>query len=451
VAVWRPAPDDQPAGARGGGSRPRPAVARSRPSAAPAAQAAGAGGPLLGRSRSTLAPWQRRLACMAACTAPGVLARMGGLHLPPPLAMLVFGGAVMAAAFVLGAAAEVAELDAPPGIAVAGVAFVAVLPEYTIEVFFAFTGHVEFVTASLTGSTRLLLSCAVGMPAIAAAILSRRGTVSPRVVDLAPQRRLDLAVISAASLYAPVIILRGHLAWPDALVLLGLYALYMRRLGGGAPEEPHLVGIAAQLGALPRRDRLRWVGGLMAFSAVTVLITAEPFAQAVMASGTAAGLSPYLLVQWLVPLATETPELVVAFVLVQHARPGQAVAVLLSSAVSQWTFALGTLPLAYLAGAGDGPLPLLPNERIELLLTAGQGLMAVAVLVSLRLQRSDAIVMLMMFALQLAIPNVVVRTLLAVAYLAMAVDLLTSERPAVRWLARALRSTPDPAESSGAR
>jgi hypothetical protein len=60
-----------------------------------------------------------------------------------------------------------AEIDVPPGIAVAGVAFVAVLPEFVIEVYFAFSGHVDYVTASLTGSTRLLLSFAVGMPAVA--------------------------------------------------------------------------------------------------------------------------------------------------------------------------------------------------------------------------------------------------------------------------------------------
>ena len=67
------------------------------------------------------------------------------------------------------------------------------------------------------------------------------------------------------------------------------------------------------------------------------------------------------------------PELVVAFVLIRHERAGQAVAVLLSSAVSQWTFALGTLPVAYAAGVGQGPLPLLGRERVELLLTVGQG------------------------------------------------------------------------------
>jgi cation:H+ antiporter len=380
---------------------------------------------------------------MAACTLPGVLVRLGGLHIPPPLGMVVFGGAVMAAAFMLASAAEAAELDAPPGIAVAGVALVAVLPEYVIEIYFAFSAHVEFVTASLTGSTRLLLSCAVGMPAIASMILVRRGRPPVKEVDLQPSKRVDLAIIAAASLYAPLIVLRGHLAWPDAVVLIGLYVLYLRRVATGAPEPPHLVGVAAELGGLPQRQRRRWVGGIMLFSAVVVLVTAQPFADSVLLTGVTVGISPYLLVQWLVPMATEMPELVVAFVLILHQRAGQAVAVLLSSAVSQWTLALGTLPLAYAAGAGQGPLPLLPRERVELLLTVGQGLLAVAVLVTLRLQRRDAVLMLGLFVVQLALPSVLIRAALTLAYLVLALDILSSERWAIAALTRSLRPRSD--------
>jgi len=124
---------------------------------------------------AALPVWQARLAAMAACSVPGVLLRLSGVHLPPVIGLLVFGGAVVAAAFMLAWAAEAAEIDLAPGIAVAGVASVAVLPEYVIEIYFAFTAKVEFVTASLTGSTRLLLSCAVGMPAIASLVLARRG------------------------------------------------------------------------------------------------------------------------------------------------------------------------------------------------------------------------------------------------------------------------------------
>jgi cation:H+ antiporter len=376
---------------------------------------------------------------MAACTVPGVLIRLSGAHFPAPLGMVIFGGAVMAAAFMLASAAEAAELDVSPGVAVAGVAFVAVLPEYAIEVYFAFSGQVEYVTASLTGSTRLLLSFAVGMPALASFVLVRRG--KPRVgsVEIAPRRRIDLAIIAAASLYAPLIVLRGRLGWQDALVLIGLYVLYMRRVATGEPEPPHLVGIAAELGKLPKQQRRRWVIGLMAFSAAAVLVTAEPFAHSVLLTGTTVGISPYLLVQWLVPLATEMPELVVAFVLVTHDRAAQAVAVLLSSAVSQWTFALGTLPVAFAAGAGQGPLPLLAREQVEILLTMGQGLLAVAVLVTLRLGRRDATLMLVLYVVQLAIPSVAIRAALTIGYLVLAVDIFLSERWAIPTLAGALR------------
>ena len=382
---------------------------------------------------------------MAACTAPAVLVRLSGAHVPPPLGMVIFGGAVMAAAFMLASAAEAAELDAPPGIAVAVVALVAVLPEYVIEIYFAFSAHVEFVTASLTGSTRLLLSFAVGMPAIASLILARRGGKRLSFVEIGAPRRVDLAIIGAASLYAPLIVVRGHLAWPDSVILISLYALYLRRVATGSPEPPHLVGVAAELGKLPQRQRRRWVAGIMLFSACAVLVTAEPFADSVLLTGATVGISPYLLVQWLVPLATEMPELVVAFVLILHQRAGQAVAVLLSSAVSQWTLALGTLPLAYSAGAGQGPLPLLGREQVELLLTMGQGLLAVAVLVTLRLERRDAVLMLVLFVLQLALPSILIRAALTLAYLALAVDILASERWAIPTLARALRSGSDPA------
>src|SRR4051795_64294 len=210
MPVWRPV-----TGGRGrqSGARTRRAT-RPRPGASPAqatARTKPAGTKTIGDTLSSLPVWRVRLALMASCTLPGVLVRVSGVRIPPALGMFVFGGAVMAAAFMLASAAEAAELDAPPGIAVAAVALVAVLPEFVIEVYFAFSGHVEFVTASLTGSTRLLLSVAVGMPAIASVVLGRSGRARLQVVELAPQRRVDLAIIAAASLYAPLIVVRGHL------------------------------------------------------------------------------------------------------------------------------------------------------------------------------------------------------------------------------------------------
>ena len=191
---------------------------------------------------------------------------------------------MVAAAFMLAWAAEAAEVDVPRdrgGRRGARRGPAGVRDRDLLRVH----GHVEFVTASLTGSTRLLLGFAVGMPAIASLVLARRGGAKLEVVELKPQRRLDLAIIATASLYAPLIVLRGHLAWTDAVVLIGLYVLYLRRVSTGSPEPPHLVGVAAELGKLPKRQRQRWVLGIMAYSAVTVLITAEPFANSVLGRG----------------------------------------------------------------------------------------------------------------------------------------------------------------------
>jgi len=52
--------------------------------------------------------WQRTLAGTAACAAPGLLVRLTGGGAPYPLQLLVYGAAVVAAAFLLAWACEAA-------------------------------------------------------------------------------------------------------------------------------------------------------------------------------------------------------------------------------------------------------------------------------------------------------------------------------------------------------
>ena len=72
----------------------------------------------------------------------------------------------------------------------------------------------------------------------------------------------------------------------------------------------------------------------------------------------------------------------------------------------------------------------------------GQGLLAVAMLVTLRLRRSDAVIMLALFVTQLVMPNVAVRAALTLVYLVLAVDILASERWAIPTLRQTLRPGP---------
>jgi cation:H+ antiporter len=383
-----------------------------------------------------LPAWQRTLIATAATTAPGLLVRLSGGAAPYPVQLVAYGTAVVAAAFMLAWACEAAQVDFAHGIVVSAVAFVAILPEFIVEVHFALTAQAQYVAANLTGASRLLLGFAVALPA-AVALLPGPRRLGP--LELAPPHRIELAILALGALWSMRAVLAGRLTLLDSAVLISLYGLYLRRVAGAGGESPPPMGVAEQLAELPKEDRRRWVGGLMLFAAAVILLTAVPFGDAVLGSGALVGISPFLLLQWIVPVATETPELVVAFVLLTHGRGGQSIAVLLAGAVSQYTLALGVLPLAYAAGAASGPLPLAGRERVELLLTVGVALYAVAALMNLRLSRGDSSIMLALFAGQLLLPSVVVRLVFAVMFWAVALDVLAAERRQLPALAAALR------------
>ena len=71
-------------------------------------------------------------------------------------------------------AADAGEAVFSGGLVLAAVALVGVLPEFVIEVHFAFIQEAELVTANLTGATRLLLTGATALPLLVA-FLARRG------------------------------------------------------------------------------------------------------------------------------------------------------------------------------------------------------------------------------------------------------------------------------------
>lgn len=384
-------------------------------------------------------PWQRTLAVTAAWTAPGLLVRLSGGAVYYPLQLVAYGAAVVAAAFLLAWACEAAQVDIANGLVVAVVAFVAILPEYLVEVHFALLGHAEYVTANLTGASRLLLGLAIAMPAVVALLPGRWRRLHLGPLELPAPHRVELAVLAVAAGWSTRAVVTGRLTLLDSAVLIGMYVVYLRRATTAGGESPEPLGVAAQLAALPRERRRRWARSLMAYAAFVILLTAVPFGEAVLGAGSILRISPYLLLQWIVPVATETPEIVVAFVLLTHGRGGQSIAVLLAGAVSQYTIALGTLPLAYAVGPGTGPLPLAGRERVELLLTVGVALYAVAALLTLRLRRADSSIMLAAFAAQLLLPTAVTRLFFAVLFWAVALDILLSERRRLPALLAVLR------------
>ena len=145
------------------------------------------------------------------------------------------------------------------------------------------------------------------------------------------------------------------------------------------------------------------------FSAVSIFCSAEPFTESLIHIGEDFGVSEFLLIQWLAPLASESPEVLIACLLAWRGRAAAGMGVLISSKVNQWTLLIGTLPIAFVLSSGDfgftNGLPLDHRQREEIFITAAQSAFAIAVFINLKMGRSEAIALFVLFATQLFITN----------------------------------------------
>ena len=340
-------------------------------------------------------------------TLPGVSIRFLHPDVSPLLVALLSGMAILGASFLLTWACEVAQMDIPQAVAVAVVAFIAVLPEYAVDMYFTWmagqhpeSAYSHYAIANMTGANRLLIG--VGWSAIVLVFAGKFHTG----VSLPDDKRTDVLFLGLATLYALFIPIKGSLTWIDGLVLLGIYIWYICIIARRPVEEEEPEGPAALLAHFAKKVRLRSVIAIFLFSALVIMCNAEPFSESLVASGKLLGINEFLLVQWLAPIASESPEFIIALMFAARGNASLALGSLLSSKLNQWTLLVGMIPGVYAASFGSlsPSINLDTHQFQEILLTAGQSLFAVALLVDLRLQIREAVWLLVLFAAQLLSP-----------------------------------------------
>jgi cation:H+ antiporter len=271
---------------------------------------------------------------------------------PVEVSTALFGLAIVAAAFGLSWAAEAAERDVPRALALTAVALLAVLPEYSVDIVFAWkAGHdpsfATYAAANMTGSNRLLLG--MGWPAVVGfAWLRRRKTI----VQLDRGSINGLAFLGVATVYSFLLPLKSCISLADSAVLFALFAAYAALVARAEMAEPDLVGPAATIGALPPRRRRLTIAGLLGLAFLIIAASAEPFAEGLIHTGRSLHVDEFLLVQWLAPFASEAPEFLVAALLASRGKATAALGLLVSAKLNQWTLRVGSLPVAYSVGAG---------------------------------------------------------------------------------------------------
>ena len=348
-----------------------------------------------------------------------------GIHLTPQFEALSSGVAIFGAAFLLSWAAELSQKDIPQALAIALLALIAVLPEYAVDMYFAWSAgkdpkYTAFATANMTGANRLLIG--VGWAAVVITYWLKSGK---KAVELEPSHKIELFYLALATLYSFLIPLKGQLDLIDAVALIMIFVFYMRAASKAEHVEPELEGPAAMIESWGTRPRRAWTVSFFLLSGFTIFTAAEPFAEGLLATGRTFGIEEFILVQWLAPLASESPEFIVAILFALKGQPGTSMGALLSSKVNQWTLLIGMLPIVYAVSAGSaGGMHMDARQVEEMFLTAAQSIFAVAVLANLSFSLLEALIVFVLFSTQLLFPDPQFRFYYSFLYVVLAVGLV---------------------------
>lgn len=390
--------------------------------------------------------WGRIALCIVIAL-PAVVFRVTGFAPNPVVDLLVFGGAVVAASFLLAWAAEAAQKDISGALAIAILALIAVLPEYAVDLYYAFRSgydpsYEQFAAANMTGSNRLLLGFGWPLVVVISLLVARRyvraGTL-PRsattVLQLEQSSRLDIGFLALLAVVAFLIPLMGSIPLWFGFVLLAAFVAYLWRASqvpDDGDDDEDMVGMAGNIASMPQRARRWTIVALFVVAAAVILSSAEPFAEALVASGSALGIDSYFLVQWLAPLATEAPEFIVAALFALRGMGGAAIGTLIASKVNQWSLLVGSLPIAHVLGGGTtGGLPLDGRQVEEFVLTASQTVLGVAIIIALRFHRWSAIALVVLFAVQFVVTDTGGRWVLSGVHVVAALVVLWVNRASI--------------------
>lgn len=392
---------------------------------------------------------------------PALFARIFGWQTGPIAAAALFGTAILAAGFLLSWSAEAAEHRISQGLVLAGVALITVLPEYAVDIYYAYQAgragpsspYVHYAAANMTGANRLLIGIAWPLLVLTCWIKNRQ-----REIALAPINRVELGFLLLASLYAFLILAKRSITVLDFIVLLAVFAAYVWRVRGGSKthgdeqneeEEP---GPAAALALLEPSAQWAAMGVLGVTATAVILVSAEPFAQAMVAAGRALGINEFLLIQWLAPLASEAPTITIAILYVLAGRASSGLVMMVSEKINQWTLLVGMLPLAMTVAAGAmSQLPLDARQSEEFFLTAAQSVFGITLLLRLRLTVAGALALAGLFFVQVGLAFghrndegalISSLTFLAWVYLGLAAALTALNVPQVLVVAASLRKGP---------
>jgi cation:H+ antiporter len=339
---------------------------------------------------------------------------------------------ILFSAFLVAWGAEAAQFLISQGLALAILAWLQTLPEFAVEAVIAWEAgkdpeRAHLAIANLTGAIRLLLG--LGWPMIYFVFaFSARGQRKTgdrlRAIRLEREHAVEVVGLVPPLLYFLIIIWRQRITWVDAVVLIGLYVVYLWILTRNPPKAAESLAEAPAVSRWAYRQpgwrRQAAIGGLFALGGTLLYVTAHPFLTSMIALAGLIGISQFFLVQWVAPFLSEFPEFVSTFTWARRVTQApMALMNIVSSNINQWTILAAMIPLVYGFSHQHhygtwADFPFDPGQRIEIVLTLLQTALGIMVLANMEFDWLDATALFALWAVQFSVPHL--RVEVAVAY-----------------------------------
>ncbi len=353
----------------------------------------------------------------------GIIVKSQHSLLPEILLPIAYGCSIFSAALIISWAAESSERDISGSFVIAIIALIAVLPEYAIETVlaytagqsyklnnFVFTNRVGYVSANVTGANRLLAG--LGWPLIMLINMLKNN----QSLNIKNNNKLELLVLGIGAISMIIASIIKFQPIFISFILIIIYLIYLFITSKKESTESEFIGTSEYLANLPKLTRITTNILLIIFSAVTIFIVSHPFVESLIHIGGKFGIDEYYLIQWLAPLASESPEIIIASLFAMKGRSLESISIILSSQANQMSLLIGSMGAIFsFATSSLISFPLNDTQGVEFLLTSAFALLQISMILWGKFKLQMPVLLLIIFFVQLIITDTSIRAYLSIA------------------------------------
>jgi cation:H+ antiporter len=191
--------------------------------------------------------------------------------------------------------------------------------------------------------------------------------------------------------------------------------------------ESEFVGVSKYLTELNKPTRISINIILIAFSALSIFMVSHPFVESLIHIGEKLGIDEYYLIQWLAPLASESPEILIAGLFALKNKPIEAIAIILSSQANQMSLLIGSMGGIFAFATNKFvSFPINDTQSIEFLLTSGFALIQIAIITKGNFSKKIIISLILLFFTQLIFTNSDFKLYLSILMLGLSCSLIAN-------------------------